>query len=251
MRCKKAKIMISAALDGELRQRERLVLERHLASCETCAVEKAELSALRDTMLLWADETPSEWLAESFAHKLRQLREQPARERRPRWVFGTAAAGLATATLVLIFFLQSQIQPPTPISPPEQPTAVNTQPVIQPAQPKIIADDLNPAPLPKPEHIAAQPKRVAHIMRPTRYVQPASRNTTPASRHVISESVVVARVAEAEPMSAVTDRLGEAGLAVNSNIERVRGTLRKAADLMVAQRTEPIGLTSSNGGNTL
>lgn len=242
MRCKKARIMLSAALDGELLRRQQAALERHISSCEACAGERASLSALRDTMALWADEAPSEWLAEAFARKLRQLQEQPIRVRRSRWVLGTASAGLATVMIALVFLLHSQIQPPAPINAPEHVAVVN-QPVEQPASPKIVIKPVpvvEKSPASKPVHVA-KPIVTIHV-RPTRRVEPASRSTTP---------VVMASVARGDATSPVTDNLGEAGLAMNGSIERVRGTLRKAADLMAAQYTEPAGISNPNGGEIL
>ena len=241
MRCKKARIMLSAALDGELLRRQQAALERHISSCEACAGERASLSALRNTMSLWADEAPSEWLAEAFAYKLRQLQERPVRVRRTGWILGTAGAGLAAAMLALVFLLHSQVQPPAPINAPEHVAVAKTQPVKQPASPKIVIKPVpvvEKSPASKPVHVA-RPIVNAYV-RPTRRVELTSRSTTP---------VVMASVTQGEATSPVTDNLGEAGLAMNGTIERVRGTLRKAADLMAAQYAEPAGVNNLNGGN--
>jgi hypothetical protein len=119
MRCKKARILLSALIDGELSKNERLVLDQHLSSCTSCAREKEELLSVRDAMSAWADEEPSPWLAEEFTEKLRELELEkstaPARRQAPKWIFGTAVAGAAVALLTVGFFIHSLFPPsPTP-----------------------------------------------------------------------------------------------------------------------------------------
>lgn len=129
MRCKNAKILISASMDGELSQREERVLQRHVHRCAECAREQAEVSNLRDVMSAWTDEEPSEWLAESFAYKLNdEMERRTARPaRRSRRVFGTALAGFATALLAFGIIMHSQLLPPeTNLH--EKPTVEATQP---------------------------------------------------------------------------------------------------------------------------
>ena len=93
MKCKKAKILLSVSMDGELSKREAVALERHLSACEACARDEAQFAEVREVMGLWADEEPSAWLAESFAYKLGDLKREPRRLRPRRWALGTATAG--------------------------------------------------------------------------------------------------------------------------------------------------------------
>ncbi|MCX6375648.1 MAG: zf-HC2 domain-containing protein, partial [Armatimonadetes bacterium] len=95
MKCKKAGILISALADGELSASEQPALEKHISACPACAREMEAISELRRGMSLWADETPSEWLAQNFSHKLRELADEgcvPVRQKaRLRWgVLGPA-----------------------------------------------------------------------------------------------------------------------------------------------------------------
>lgn len=261
MRCKKARILLSVCLDGELTRHEELALERHLSACADCAQERAKLATLSEAMSLWPDEEPSQWLAESFAHKLREPLEQvePVRLRRPRWVFSTAGAGLVTALLVLGFLLHSQFQPPVP----EGPT---TPPVVAPGP-----DQTGPAP--GPPNIGPEPAPGPEVVGPTEPVEPIgppppgpmgptyTRPTHPGTltsrtgvhrretERVILSTIVAAKASEGEATDTVTDNLGEAGLAMNETIERVRGTLRRAADLMVSECPMPVeDDTYSDGG---
>lgn len=197
MRCKKARILLSVSLDGELSRGEELALERHLSGCAECAQEQADLAALRSTMPLWADEEPSEWLAQNFAHKLRQLQEEstarPSGRRRLQWsVLGPTAAGLAAALLVIGLLVRSQIQPPVPQRAPAPPTMAKSQePQTTAPQP---ADEVAE---PSPSLARTEPKSAAPLERqptpgPTaaRPVKPAGgekrgerpvRSTTPSS----------------------------------------------------------------------
>jgi len=119
MKCKNAKILISASMDGELSQREERRLREHVCRCAECAGEQAQVSNLRDVMAVWADEDPSEWLAQNFACRLEdELARKPARRvYKQRRVLGTALAGFATALLAFGILLHSQLAPVQPVPP--------------------------------------------------------------------------------------------------------------------------------------
>lgn len=273
MKCNKAKILLSAALDGELSRGEALALERHLAACNACAVEKAEYSALRETMVLWADEEPSAWLAENFAYKLSQLRERGhAVPRRPRWIFGTAAAGLATAFLAFALLMHSHIQPPIQQRI-EKPTVTHTAPPVE-------APVVKPAPTPIPKIVTAKApshtgRAVARAVRPThkaatpKAYQPVRTNAetpsvpavyagAPTSRNnpkptqpdlVVTPRITIAAADRGTVESRVSDNFGHAGLAMNETVERVRGNFQKAVDLLVSNAPTPVDSMHSDGGN--
>ena len=135
MRCKNARILISASMDGELNQREERRLRMHVRKCAECAREQAEVSNLRDVMAVWTDEEPSAWLAESFAYRLQdEMARKPRRRgRRQRKVFGTALAGMATALLAFGILLHSQIVPQVTV--PSKPPAVSRQSGPETARP--------------------------------------------------------------------------------------------------------------------
>lgn len=114
MNCKRIRLLISAAVDGELSEREHAILDKHLASCESCRAQQIGFTELREALALWPDEEPSPWLVENFAYKLAQQKEaevQQPRSRR-RWMFGTAVAGVATALLLGGFFLTHRLSTP-------------------------------------------------------------------------------------------------------------------------------------------
>lgn len=105
MECDKAKELLSAYLDGEVTEKERHLLEEHLASCKSC---RQELEELRRIVGLVAS-LPKEAAPEGFAQRTVASLPAPgtgAPERlrkfflRPRWAFASGA--LATAALILI-----------------------------------------------------------------------------------------------------------------------------------------------------
>jgi len=143
MKCKNARILISALVDGELSQREERDLRRHLRKCSECAREHAEVSNLRDVMAVWTDEEPSDWLAQNFAYRLRdEMERKPARRaRKPRRVFGTAVAGFATALLAFGVIMHSQLAPQDAV--PTKPPTVTQQ--AEPSVPPKKTDNAEPA----------------------------------------------------------------------------------------------------------
>lgn len=292
MRCKKARILLSVSLDGELSRGEELALERHLSGCAECAQEQADLAALRSTMPLWADEEPSEWLAQNFAHKLGQLQEEstarPSGRRRLQWsVLGPTAAGLAAALLVIGLLVRSQIQAPGPQRAPAPPTIAESQEpkttVPQPAgeaaersaglartEPKSAAPlERQPTPSPtaarpvKPleeKELQGRPGRspVAspdwHAARPSEPVYDREDSAPPApeaERVIIVGGFAGGEIAPTAIANRITENLGEAGLAMNETVERVRGNLQRTVDLLVSEPPAPVNHdTYSNGGNT-
>ena len=131
MKCKNAMILISASMDGELSQREERRLREHVCRCAECATEQAQVSNLRDVMAVWADEDPSDWLAQNFACRLEdEMARKPARRVRvQKRVLGTALAGFATALLAFGILLHNQLAPVQPIPPAP---AANVQPAHEP-----------------------------------------------------------------------------------------------------------------------
>lgn len=293
MKCKKVRILLSASLDGELSRSEEAAVERHLFRCAECAREQAELSALRDSMSLWADEEPSAWLSEKFAYKLQRLQEGTVgtsrRTRSRRRILGTAAAGFAASLFLLGLLLHSQFQPPVPLDI-ESPSA--TTEVREPEQPESSrpADGLakqgaGPAPaqerpLPpvereqaRPQEIvqsAPSPTHVATRLERKPYVRPVHRPmrkqvsedrpepgytglaSMPEAEQVIIRKFAAAGIAQGAVAEKVSDNLGEAGLAMNETVERVRGNLQKAVDLIISTYPAPASDdVYLDGGNTL
>jgi len=253
MKCKKAKILISAALDGEISRKETLALGRHVSLCADCAREKVELADLRVSMSSWADESPSEWLAQSFACKLADLTEEKrAVEPKPRWrfgVFGPAAAGLAMAALLIVMVFHNRASLPTPTESPKRGPVI-----VAPDHPKktggqivqvesagggrgrIQASDHH-----GPRHIALAPKNPP-------FVQPVPPPSTGPGAGAIADEIPVSGVAPSAAADEVKFNLGEAGIAMNESMEKLRGALQEAVDLVVSK--PPMPAVEPIGGNT-
>ncbi len=257
MKCNKAKILISAELDGELTPREELALTLHLGKCEACAKEKASVSSLRGVMAAWGDEEPSELLAQRFAYKLQDLVASSPQVGRPvrkrSGYFGTALTGMAAVAVVAVMLIVNQGRVPESVPLQAPITAKVTQPVkqVQPVvEPKIVANaDVQPV--------------VRHIRRVHKHTSMVAMKPAPAP----TKTPVVPGVGEltiaAPPASIpgtmdsaigseerVKDNIGEAGLAMNENVEKLRGKLQEAVDLLTSKPPLPAGTdTDVNGVN--
>jgi hypothetical protein len=274
MRCKKAQIWLSAWIDNELSQRDQLALERHLSVCEECAQLKTELCALSQTMSLWADEEPSQWLAQSFSIKLEEMQakvstRRPLLGRTQRWALGSAAAGFAVMLIVAAgLLLQNHAAIPTmqakapavsrnlpPSNPKSEPTHVKAVAEAVPAtvvrKPTAIAKDV--ATVQKHRYVAAKNHRrnalKIALHKSDNHAQQA--NPALAAESLIITKMAFAKAAQGKATLTVADNLGEASLAMNSTLERVRGTLQKAADLLVTQTPMPAADIPEPNGGTL
>jgi len=112
MNCSQARILIHAGLDGELDDRARRRLDRHLKTCTDCSAMSRGLdTTLRLAATVAVSPTPPSDLASTVAARLR-------RRRRYRLLMGT---GIAAAVLLLCLLLRpgerpagpSQTVPPT------------------------------------------------------------------------------------------------------------------------------------------
>ena len=174
MKCKKIGILISAAMDGEITEREALELEAHLAHCRECRRERDSLSAVRKTLAAWETPEPAESLANSFAARLR--REQDARARGARVLifprlgsFGWASA--AAVALLAAAYVGTLRAPETP-RPVKRPAVVVERPAgikqeVTPKPPERIDVAVTPEPA-RPTHrrSAARVERVRIAVAP-------------------------------------------------------------------------------------
>jgi len=269
MRCKKARILVSASLDGELSRRQQIVLERHLSACSGCAEEKARFSALRDTMSVWADEEPSERLPDSFARRLQLRQEKPAaKPLAARWLLGTAAAGAATALVMVGFLLHGLLvrpvaMPPVPTKVVKSPAATEKSTVAQTPraeQEKAAASGASSSETVRAAAQSAQKHYAKQSYPRTHSSLHSDRPEGLASRRpagmaepqkVVATTITEAEVAQGAVAAQLTENLGEAELAMNEMIERVRGTLQKTVDLIVSEFPAPADDTlDSDGGST-
>ncbi|MCL6520364.1 MAG: zf-HC2 domain-containing protein [Armatimonadetes bacterium] len=273
MRCKKARILASAAIDGELSEREKRLLEQHFAECPACREEHTTLVALRKTMALWEDKEPSPWLAENFAHKLERFmagQECPA-TRKPHWAIGVATAGLVATLLAFGFFLTSRPEPPSePLSHPDKRPAI-VQATKTPAKPETANS------LKGQNHAATKSHPVQATVLNTREGKQhkpkvaqtiiAKRSPHPTlaeglqskaadkiaeekpSEAEILHSIVAAQKSHEEASVVVASNLGVTGMTMNETLEILRGTLQKTADIL-AERTnsENINTAIEEGG---
>lgn len=278
MRCKNAKVLLSASLDGELSLRQQLVLDRHIETCAECARDKAEFAGLRDVMSAWPDENPSEWLAANFSHKLEQFQQekQASRSRRPRWAFGMVATGAATVLVIAGFMLHAAFfNPAAPVAPnmvAVRPPTTNAVPAHKP----VNGAKTVPAPKPvlnKPVTVAktaAQPiirnTRAVRITKPVMIADSGlksnraghigNRTSLTDNKKVNTEQVGEIRVAmtmatDVTAVSKIANHLGEADIAMNESVERVRGTLQRAVDLTASASSTTSSGLNHNGGSTL
>lgn len=290
---------MSASLDGELTQKEKQVLDTHLSICAECACEYKALSGLRIAMSAWQDEEPSEWMAHRFAYKLREFTSESkaASGRKPRWVFGRAAAGVAAVVMLGLFIYSRTVElqkvplkilsanrtalltpgssavglktvPPTVQSAGAPNSATSSGAPIMTANAKPAGDYTPRTAKPaykKTIRYAAQGYGRNHRQR--RYsrqpVKPVLVAYAPrdnfgtsdlASRHaeqIIMQKMDVARSVEGETNAIVTNHLDEANLKMNETFERVRGTLRVAADLLSSERKISNDMTTGPNGGTI
>lgn len=254
MKCKEIKILLSAGIDGELTASEKFALDQHVSSCAECARDKAQFARLGEVMPLWADAEPSPWLAEKFSCKLAKLQEcGPDRVAKRRFRWGTlsaATAGVAAAVLVIGLLIHSNV-PQAPMQVKGQPQTKVVQPATQPADNTLVAENNPIKPLPTPAIEHGGQRLALHYAAPVHHPQPeaimANAPATPiAPTPAYSDS---AEAVTAAAKSMVSENLGEASLAMNDTIERVRGNLQKSVDLMISKPPVPVtDSTHTNGG---
>ena len=267
MRCNKAKILISASMDGELSPREERELRRHVRRCAECAGEQAQVANLRDVMTVWSDEEPSEWLAERFAYKLRdEMERKPVRRRsrRPRRAFGAALAGFATALLAFGIILHSQLLAPE-MSVPEKPETGVTRPIAQNPEPPAttIVPEPNSGrsteqntvaprpPAPKPNTVVREPQRTPTVRPGPRPTPTPAVNTGPRAlpRAAVADTGSRTRSADlasrgsesrdAEIKRMILRKLAMANSAENNTESTVAAQLAKA-DLTMNESVEEV-----------
>lgn len=283
MKCRKAGILISALADGELSPREQSALERHISACAACAREMQEIAELRRDMAVWADEAPSEWLAQNFSHKLQELTSSgcaPVTQKaRLRWgVLGPATAVFATAMLLIVIVLHNQTPPPvtreaakshrTAAQQAENARASNPQAIQEAAQgagQTLTAErDVIPPKIVRHRHprvhVAVRPARSTDVKPTTDLTGPATGYAAPGSLGghtgpTPGDNIADRTTSGVAPIAGADEvkySLGEAGLAMNETVERLRGTLQQAVDLLVSKPPLPAnGGTESHGGDIL
>ncbi|MHB0912093.1 MAG: zf-HC2 domain-containing protein [Armatimonadota bacterium] len=246
MRCKTAKILVSASIDGELTERQGRALARHLAACHACAAEREEILSLSDSLRALSEEEPSPWLAPRFSEALANLSRKPERAR-PRGLLGLGAAVAAAA--VLIFAVHSRMNvppPPAPAPPAVVQAPVEIEPAPTPAQ----------APLPKAPRPAT---RVRPARRPDRTSWSASTKplpsrsgSKPGAEALIRANMLAAQAAGEDAVTTMAANLTETQVTVAETLESVRGALRQSADILaMGTPVEADSTPRTDGGESL
>jgi hypothetical protein len=161
MKCKNAKILISAAADGELSQRESLALDEHLASCAECRREQKAVRGVRRALTTWEPSEPAESLTDAFMLRLSREREAEAHSWRTLFFSRLPATGLASAaTFVILVAVYVATIKPGSQAPSIQPPSVAIK-ESAPEKPKIATlPDVRPTPT-----VAVAPTAPARIQR--------------------------------------------------------------------------------------
>lgn len=289
MRCKSVRIMISASLDGELSLRERSALDRHLASCASCAQEVEKLARVREIMSGWADEEPSPWLAANFAERLARFQQEKTASksgRLSRWVFGTAVTGAAVTLVLVGFFVHGLIQqgftPTRHESPPrisqrdDAPVATHEGTMRQ-QEPRRATSEHESRPrnqqtaqLTREESGGARHhagtsypvgtstdysgarNRGLPTKRDDKGLKLANELVAMAQAQEVGATILGAQVTQTTAAVEVTENLSEIQLAMNETVERVRGSIMEAVDTVVqASNVADSRVTDNYGGTTL
>ncbi|MCX6374614.1 MAG: hypothetical protein NTU88_00995, partial [Armatimonadetes bacterium] len=195
-----------------------------------------------------------------------------------RWgVLGPATAVFATAMLLVIVVLHNQIPPPvtreaakshpSPTQKAENRQASNPQKIGEdtqrPGARAIAGQHVVPPPVVRHRHartrVAVRPVRDTNVKPETPDVTgPSPGYADLGSRGGYGQPVpgdtiadrTTSGVAPIAGAAEVKDNLGEAGLAMNETVERLRGTLQQAVDLLVSKPPIPAnGGTESHGGD--
>src|SRR5947207_7668813 len=105
MRCGRAQMLMTAAVDGELASRHRRALDRHLAGCEACRAELGTTERMLGALGALPMEAPvSERLEAATLRQVRRLAAEAEQESTPwwrRWHPLPAFAAVAVAVLVM------------------------------------------------------------------------------------------------------------------------------------------------------
>ena len=167
MRCRTAQTWIVAARDGELTERQRRVLDRHLAECGACRAEQVSLEGVLSALdaLEPAREVPARLEADVF----RQVRGLAAGGE-PAWTLPQwlrrgvpAIAATAVVALAVVGVRSSEVAVPRPnVTVAERPRVATPAPAQAVAKAEadapVVARRAKPrAPIDPPEELASRP----------------------------------------------------------------------------------------------
>jgi len=151
MRCRTARRMLSAYLDGDLAEVEQARVAAHLEGCTECRAEASALKGAASALRTLSAVGSAPELTDDLR---RRLAARAPRRLSWRW----ACAGVAAVAAVAVWFwLAARPQPVAPRSPARQ--AVVESPPVEQAAPRVVEPQTEtPAPGP--------PRPVRHVARP-------------------------------------------------------------------------------------
>jgi len=168
MRCRTAQTWIVAARDGELGERQRRTLDRHLAECGACRAEQVSLEGVLTA--LDALEPAREVPARLEADVLRQVRGLAADGAAPTWTLPQwvrrgfpAIAATAVVALAVVGVRSSEVATPdarTKMVAAERPrvTAPAAPVIAKAAAPVVARRAKERAPVDPPAELASRPE---------------------------------------------------------------------------------------------
>jgi anti-sigma factor RsiW len=106
MKCRIVRRKLIAYLDGELRERQRILIEEHLSQCDKCREEAGLLVKTSNFLKNWENIEPSENLEANFwrrvsSEKEREALSQPILRQLTRFALPAAVAAALTAGVIL------------------------------------------------------------------------------------------------------------------------------------------------------
>jgi anti-sigma factor RsiW len=164
MRCGRAQMLMTAAVDGELASRHRRALDRHLAGCEACRVELGTTERMLHALeALPMEAAVPERLEAATLRAVRRLAvEAEERETTPWWRWRPLPTFAAVAVAVLLLAVgivrrTGEMPAAVSVPTPAQKIARATPPVVAKPLRRALARNTTPPPAEPPPELAAAP----------------------------------------------------------------------------------------------
>jgi len=106
MRCKRVRQKLITYLDGELKERQKLLMEEHLSQCDKCREEVDSLLKISNFLKSWENIKPSQCLEVNFWRRVSSGKKRyPLFEPILRQLTPLALPAAITAALIIGIFL--------------------------------------------------------------------------------------------------------------------------------------------------
>jgi hypothetical protein len=212
---------------------------------------------------------------------------QVVRSKQSAWLIGSAAGGLITAALAFLLMFNSQFTPrntldtsrvsdqsvtapPAAVTPSQDTQVAESQAMVEaPAAPEAVMNSVQPEKPATARHRRVRAFSVPRV-RHSRTIKPVAarlvfhyRLTSQVSRGlsngeeraqerakelIIEKLMKMAKTPKGDAGTVVVGNLDAAGAAIDGTLERVRGALRKAADVLSESATRSEENRDANGG---